>query len=428
MNKKCIILGGGTRFHVRNHLYVGAKAGGSTARKIAELVKAHPLNRMDVDLRLTNMALGGHEAHDLDTPDDVRRVAYEVVNDPLTKVVFMNCAIVDFEWQCGDVPAGKYSKRLSTHPTNPPTPHPVMEVMFTSTKILPIFRQERNEAGNIRKDIFLVAFKATCGDTNQVMFEKGLKCLKDNSANLVLVNDTKRRMNMIITPEEAVYHETTNRDEVLAGLVDMTLHRSQLTFTQSTVIDGSPVSWDDPQIPNSLREVVDFCIAQNAYKPMQGATVGHFAAKLDDQTFLTSKRKSNFNKLKEIGLVKIVTDGPDTVLAYGAKPSVGGQSQRMVFSDHPGMDCIVHFHCPLNEFPQDDIPVVSQREVECGSHQCGQNTSNGLKDFGGFKCVMLDQHGPNIVFPRDIDPSRIIEFITNNFNLHEKTSGYHLPV
>lgn len=425
MNKICAILGGGTRQYVRNHTYVGAKGGGSTARMINKIIRDHPLNRMDIELVLTNMAMGGHEMMNVNTPEDIRHLAKGLANDNRVKVVFMNCAIVDFEWQIGDIESGKHAKRLSTHDEGP---LPEMKAMGVTPKILPIFRQLPNSYGKVRKDIFLVAFKATCGDTNQEMFEKGLKCLKDNSANLVLVNDTKRMHNMIITPEEAVYHETGNRYEAILGLVDMTLHRSQLTFTQSTVIAGDPIPWNDPLVPESLRQVVDFCVAQNAYKPMADATVGHFAAKLDDRTFLTSKRKSNFNKLKEIGLVKIVTDGPDTVLAYGAKPSVGGQSQRMVFNDHPGMDCIVHFHCPLNEFPHDDIPIVSQREVECGSHQCGQNTSNGLKDFGGFKCVMLDQHGPNIVFPRDIDPSRIIEFITNNFNLQEKTSGYHLPV
>ena len=82
--------------------------------------------------------------------------------------------------------------------------------------------------------------------------------------------------------------------------------------------------------------------------------------------------KSNFNDLDKNGMVYVKTDGPDTVLAYGAKPSVGGQSQRIIFNDHIGMDCVVHFHCPLKSNHVDDIPIVSQREVECGSHQCGK--------------------------------------------------------
>lgn len=130
-----------------------------------------------------------------------------------------------------------------------------------------------------------------------------------------------------------------------------------------------------------MRAVVDHCVAANAYKPFQGKTVGHFACRVEGTTdeFLTSVRKSNFNNLDEVGLVRVKTDGPDTVLAYGAKPSVGGQSQRIIFHDHEGYDCIAHFHCPLKENPVDDIPVASQREYECGSHECGKNTSDNLK-------------------------------------------------
>jgi len=93
----------------------------------------------------------------------------------------------------------------------------------------------------------------------------------------------------------------------------------------------------------------------------------------------------------------------------------------------------VHFHCPLRPGVT-DIPVRSQREVECGSHQCGQNTSSGLKAFtvGGskgsyqIKAVMLDQHGPNIVFNKDTPPEYIIDFIERNFDLTQKTGGYNL--
>ena len=231
---------------------------------------------------------------------------------------------------------------------------------------------------------------------------------------------------MIITPEEAAYHETNSRDEILEQLVDMVWYRSQLTFTQSTVVYGKPVGWDDERIPSSLRTVVNHCINGKAYKPFKGSTVGHFAVKLSDTEFLTSIRKSNLNDLDKNGMVYVRVDGPDTVLAYGAKPSVGGQSQRIVFKDHPGYDCIVHFHSPLKENHKDSIITTSQREVECGSHQCGQNTSSNLKQFGNLKAVMLDNHGPNIVFPKDINPQGVIDFIEANFDLDKKTGGYNL--
>src|SRR5690606_33043198 len=73
-----------------------------------------------------------------------------------------------------------------------------------------------------RKDIFLIAFKTTCGATEQEQYLAGLNLMKKNSCNLVLANDTKTKLNMIITPEEAKYCVTNNRSLVLAELVDMT--------------------------------------------------------------------------------------------------------------------------------------------------------------------------------------------------------------
>ena len=128
--------------------------------------------------------------------------------------------------------------------------------------------------------------------------------------------------------------------------------------------------------------------------------------------------------MKKVGLVKVKTDGPDSVIAYGSKPSVGGQSQRIVFTDHPGTDCIVHFHCEKKA--SSSVPTVSQREYECGSHECGRNTSRGLARFGNLQAVYLDQHGPNIVFGRDTDPKEVIDFIEANFDLETKTGGYQV--
>jgi hypothetical protein len=258
------------------------------------------------------------------------------------------------------------------------------------------------------------------------MYLAGLNLCKTASVNLVFVNDTVTRHNMIITPEEATYADGWDRDRAVKELVEIALLRSHLTFTRSTVVSGDSIGWDSELIPASLRTIVDHCIQSNAYKVFNGATVGHFAHKINDTTFLTSIRRSNFNDLHEVGLVKVVTDGPDSVTAYGAKPSVGGQSQRMVFGNHPENDCILHYHCPLKKNNPNNIPVRSQREVECGSHECGKNTSDGLKQFGNLKAVMLLNHGPNIVFNKNIDPQEVIDFIEKNFDLSEKTGGYNL--
>lgn len=404
MNRTVNIIGGGTVSYVRNHLALCAPAYGTTAGALHYRC-VQRFDKMDTKMFLTRMAGG---APNLETNEDVARLLNRLVADPATRIIFMSAALCDFEGRIGDE-AGKYASRLKTAEGEQTM------LLTPADKLIGRIRKDR-------KDIFLIGFKTTTNATEDEQYIAGLNLCKRAGCNLVLANDTITRVNMIVTPEEARYHVTKNRDTVLDALVDMTWHRTHLNFTRSTVVDGTPVPWNDERVPSALRQVVDYCISRNAYKPFNGATAGHFACKLDDTTFLTSIRKTNFNDLDKNGLVLVKTDGPDSVLAYGAKPSVGGQSQRIVFHDHPGYDCIVHFHCPL--LPGSDVPTVSQREFECGSHQCGNQTSKGLKKFGNLKAVYLDQHGPNIVFNHSIDPQEVISFIEANFDLSQKTGGY----
>jgi hypothetical protein len=419
--KSVEIIGGGTVYHVRNHLALCAPAYGTTARLLADLCKEHS-DKLDVRLHLTKMADPLSNTK-LETNRDVEGLVDMWIQDPNVKIVFFNVAMTDFEGSITEpgmtshlldrlTTSGKYETRLKTsegEQTMLLTPAP---------KVLSKIRKQR-------KDIFLVGFKTTCGASENEQYLAGLNLLKKSSCNLVLANDTKTRVNMIITPEEARYHVGTDREYTLKNLVEMAYLRSHLSFTRSTVVAGDPVPWTSSEVPESLRTIVDACIQEGAYKPFNGATVGHFACKLSDTEFLTSRRKTNFNELSKLGLVRVKTDGPDSVIAYGSKPSVGGQSQRIIFNDNPDYDCIVHFHCPIKSGSQ--VPVVSQREYECGSHQCGENTSRGLKSFYKdgyrFSAVMLDNHGPNIVFNRNIKPQVIIDFIKENFDLASKTGG-----
>jgi len=431
-NKKIVIFGGGTVSHVRNHLALCAPAYGTTAKKLAELAK-ELLPHLDGELILTKMAgMNSFNGKGIETNEDVERVIDNLIDDDTTKIIIMNVALCDFDGDVlGDGVKGKYGKRLKTAEVSLRRKAEIYKnsaagtqyVVDSDTAIyIQPARKILSKIRKTRKDIFLVAFKTTCGATEDEQYIAALDLCKKNSCNLVLANDTKTRLNMIVTPEEARYHVTTDRDDVLCNLMEMIALRSHLTFTQSTVVAGDPIPWDSELVPSSLRTIIDFCIDNNAYKPFNGVTAGHFAVKLNDNTFLTSIRKTNFNDLSKNGLVKIVTDGPDTVVAYGAKPSVGGQSQRIVFKDHPGLDCIVHAHVPIK--PGSRVPVVSQRAFECGSHACGLNTSNGLKQFDEIWAVYLDNHGPNIVFNRNIDPQKVIKFIEDNFDLSQKTGGF----
>ncbi len=417
--KNIHIIGGGTFNYVRNHLALAAPAFGKTAKQLHDLTsnwiddydyRMNDYNvpdEYDCELHLTKMA--DHQSTVV-TNEDVEHLVDRLISNPETKIIFFNVALCDYDGSINAVESGKYIERLKTSDGYQNM------LLRPAYKLLKKIRQHR-------KDIFLVAFKTTCNATEQEQYIAGLNLLKANSVNLVLANDTGNHRNMIIVPEEAKYCITDNRECVLDTLVNMTMSRSQLTFTRSTVIDAPVIDWNSPEVPESLREVVNYCIEKGAYKPFRGNTAGHFAVKVDDETFLTSKRSSNFNNLEKIGLVKVVSTGPDSVIAYGAKPSVGGQSQRIIFAEHEDVDCIVHFHSPLRH-PLSGIPTKPQYPYECGSHECGQNTSNGLAEvWKGIKAVFLDEHGPNIVFNRNIDPRRVINFIDTYFDLSQKTGG-----
>jgi hypothetical protein len=227
---------------------------------------------------------------------------------------------------------------------------------------------------------------------------------------------------MVVAPEETHYHKSWAWPIAVNGLVEMVKLRSNLRFTRTTVVQGEAVPWSDERIPDALRKVVNYCIERGAYKPINGATAGHFAVKLNDRQILTSIRKSNFNDLHKVGLVLVDLQGEDSVIAHGFKPSVGGKSQRIVFQRHNEYDCIVHAHVPMR--PNSLVPVKDQRAFECGSHECGMNTADGLQRFGALSAVYLDNHGPNVTFHRSIDPFDVIDFLETYFILEGKTGGY----
>jgi hypothetical protein len=414
-SKRIYIFGGGTTSEIRPHLHLTAPAYGHTARFLnEEVVRRGGDFRMEPVLLLSKMA-GGAAFNDYWS---LAEAVDSVVADPLAKAVIFSPAVVDFcPWT---IERWNENEKSWDNPPNGRLSSANLMYRLTLTprpKLLKKFRSRR-------KDLFVAGFKQTFGKTEQEQYLEALRVVKESSVNLVFANDEKTKVCMIVTPEEAAYGVTTDRNQALVELLNMVHLRSHLTFTQSTVVAGKAVAWDSPLIPDSLRSIVNHCIQRGAYKPFRGVTTGHFAFRLSEQEFITSQRKTDFNTIAETGMVLVKTDGPDTVLAYGAKPSVGGQSQRIIFKDHPGYDCIVHFHCVRK--PTSNVPVRSQREFECGSHECGKNTSDGLGTFGNIKAVYLDQHGPNIVFNRNIDPLEVIAFIEENFDLDVKSGGYRL--
>jgi len=441
MNKPVHIIGGGTVFHIRPHLALSAPAYGKVVRDIEEALYQNNFDGL-VHSYTTKMAGNRHsiwsartgrddvEPKNLETNEDIAALLNELCTDPKPKVIILPAALCDFEvesidglWSMGEKlrDIGKAYSRLSSA-------HEYGLNLRPSEKVIQKVRRTR-------KDIFLVGFKTTTGATPEQQFDAGLNLVKKASCNLVLANDLETRMNMVVTPEQAPYYMTYDRRSAINGLVSMAVDRSKGHFTRSEVREGEPVTWTGETVPASLRTVVDHCIKRGAYKPFNGKTVGHFAFKVDNGVFVTSRRGVNFNELDKVGMVMVLAKGDDNVIAMGAKPSVGGQSQRIIFADHPDVDCIVHFHCPMKgdrheNLVRGDIPMRSQEAHECGSHECGKNTSDGLKVFDLYngnlkypvKAVMLEKHGPNIVFNKNVDPKLVIDFIEKHWDLERQTS------
>jgi hypothetical protein len=467
--KQHYVLTGGTMIHIAPHFSLCAPAYGKVGEQIAialsgelhtrwskdenvryaeaqieGILDEDPLQAIttfeQVHLIRTKMALGSQDKSRaeaelfkkagipyLETNEDLEKVIETLIADPDTATLVMAVAVCDWEpddlhtMEGGDCDAlvtrefGKKQPRLRTADGD------LMLGLTPTDKLIGKIRKER-------KDIFLVGFKASTGLTEDEQYIAGLGLLKGASCNLVLSNDVHTRTNMVITPEEARYSVTKDRKEVVSTLAQMTVMRSGLTFTRSTVIPGDPIAWDSDAVPENLRTVVNYCIEAGAYKPFKDKTVGHFATRGPDGVIYTSRRKSNFNRLPDEGLLRIDTVDGDRVIAHGAKPSVGGQSQRIIFDAHSDVDCIVHFHVPLRGgipgTKTADISVREQKPYECGSHECGRNTSDGLREHDdGIKAVMLDQHGPNICFGRNADPQKVIEFIEGHWDLQAKTGG-----
>lgn len=421
-------------------------AGGQMMR-LAHSGVTDAANDVSEGYRIVEKVLGGS----ISTNDDLAKVVAHL-RDQGPRAIILASAVCDFEpsgieqrpdedWMTsvlGDKAAskirsvwrdveqtfrdefGRNTERLKTRSTEG-GPQPYTLNIKPTRKLIADIRR----GPNARKDVFVVGFKTTAGATEDEQYFAGLNMLKSNSINLVLANDIDTKVNMVITPEEARYH-VGPRETAIEGLCEMILSRSKLRFTRSEVVgsDSDLIKWEDERIPDNLRKVVDWCIEHGAYKPFRGKTVGHFAVKLGDNEFATSLRHTNFNTdLHERGMSRVITVDDTRVIAFGAKPSVGGQSQRAIFRDHPDTDCIVHFHCPPK--PGSEIKRgVEQRPYECGSHECGENTSRNLRDYGdGIKAVYLEEHGPNIVFSKNTSPEVVIDFIARNFDLSDKTGG-----
>ncbi len=434
------IIGGGTFSHVRTHLALAAPAFGQLARQLAVAISEHPIVRDSgegeyaVHLHLTRMAFNGFEAEIAaadgagveyvveggkrpTSNEDVQDLVDSLCADDETAMIFLTAAICDFAGQIGDVPSGKTAPRMHSREIDETTAID----LTPADKILTRIRSKQAE--NPRKDIFLISCKTTDGVADEEMVLRGIASMKAASCNLVLVNDVKHRRNCVVTPEQAAYGWTYDRDSIVKELVDIALHRAQGEFIRTHVVDGTLIPLGNT--PHAFEQVVGHAIKAGAYKDIvgNGKTVGHFAYNPGPGVLFSSRRHTFFPGDGGTNLVRVQFT-PGLVSAFGAKPSAGARSQMQLFEDHDEYDCVIHFHCPLRP----EVETVNRREQrlhECGSINCGINTSQGIQtvQLDGFTIgvVMLDNHGPNILFRGGDDPDEIVRYIEATFDLSRHT-------
>ena len=396
--RKTIILGGGTFEPIRNHLSLSAPAFGTTAIRLNELIT-------DSELVLTKMA---DRRSKLITNSDVEKYIDLLIEDNDVGTIVLNVAFCDFRSNSIDgVECGLHADRLKTIDGN-------LTIELTPTdKIISKIRIKR-------PDIFLVGFKTTTNKSSEEQFLIALKMMKSTKCNLVLANDTVTRNNMVITPEETIYHETLNRDEVLNGLSEIIRLRSNLTYNHSIFTEVE--STDIENTPESFRQVIRFLIDNGGFieNNGNGFTPGHFCYRMDNRRFLSSQRKANHNLVFEEGMSIVEVNDDEFYVSGNRKASVGARSQWLILDDNKDFDCIIHTHNPMKE--SSTMNVVPQRHVQCGSIECGLNTLNGMIyiDDLNIKVVYLDKHGVNILFNSKTDSSTIINFIKENIELGVK--------
>ncbi len=204
--KKTYILGGGTFQPIRNHLSLSAPAFGSTAKHLHVLLH-------DSILVLTKMA---DSKSKLVTNEDVEQYIYILLEDKEVGTIILNVAFCDYKAKPIDgIESDFHGERLRTENGD-------ITITLTPTeKIIAKIRQKR-------PDIFLVGFKTTTNKTSDEQFKIALKMMKSVKCNLVLANDTVTRNNFVLTAEETIYGETTNRNDVLLELATITELRNNL--------------------------------------------------------------------------------------------------------------------------------------------------------------------------------------------------------
>lgn len=230
------IFGGGTLLPVKQDLALTAISYGNTSKAILALCQAHDKK---AELQLTWFADPTSSIHTL---SDVEGVARGYIADPQTKIVFWNPTVVEYP---------DHTLFLTNEDGDPMLSSPLPD-----PQRIPRFIKDK------RPDIFLVVFQTTSGLTVEEQKDSAIILLKKTNANMVFAKDTSTEWNMVVTAEQSVYHQTADKEVALAGLVEMTLHRSQTQWLRAVLLSQNP-----PTLPEEAAalfdEVSEFCVVKD---------------------------------------------------------------------------------------------------------------------------------------------------------------------
>jgi phosphopantothenoylcysteine synthetase/decarboxylase len=196
MSAAILILGGGTFYHVRNHLSIAAPAFGTTARWLKE-------NLVGSELVLTKMA---DSASSLETNADVKAFVDESLTKKTLRCLIMNVALCDYEGTIGHVASGKHVQRLQSRAGKQ-----LMDLV-PSDKVISSVKEQR-------PDILLVGFKTTTNFSPEEQQKAAYRMLSESKGDLVLANDTVTRHNLLINSKNECLIASKDRIEVLKRLV-----------------------------------------------------------------------------------------------------------------------------------------------------------------------------------------------------------------
>lgn len=227
------ILGGGTLLPIKQGLALTAVSSGHTAQQVLALCQAHDKK---AELLLTHFA---DPTSSIQTIFDTESVARSYIADKKTKVVFWNPTVVDYP---------DYTFVLANEDGDP-----ILSTPVPSPHKIPRLIKDK------RPDVFLVCFQTTSGNSEAEMYEQAVKLLCATHANLVFAKDSGTGLNMVVSSERSVYHQTCDKEVALAGLVEMSLSRSQSRLLKPTLVSEKQQTFS-PSDEDVFVTVAETCV------------------------------------------------------------------------------------------------------------------------------------------------------------------------